>query len=815
MARRSPPVQTFDLNANVAANYARPPMDDGDMARAAGRAVASLGGALAKLAKASEDKASAASVEQAQEQAGRDAQASVAMPKPIPASDYLARLRQIESGGNDRAVNPNSRASGRYQFIPSTARQYGITDPFDVNQQEAAVRRFTEDNRRALAKALGRDPTPGELYLAHQQGASGATRLLANPDADAASIVGSAAIAQNGGRPGMTAGQFARMWMTKFETGTRMASPEIKPLQLRKDGTPQGDAYDEALLKAGGYRAKAAMAAGLDQIEEQFADDPEGFEREAEKLRDAYYNAFEKEPELQATAEADFELNAGPVRRRIYDARDRRAEGEMKQAAVEAVTAQGSLLEKQAYALGVNEDADHQLAVIQQRAMNVIDSALDVGALSPAEASRQRQAIVGRLVQARFDGVFDALKTPAEKQAFADRLASPEMQAELLEKLDLDDYRSLTQRYAMMARQETEKQDAGTRLERERFSKLVNDDVASLAATGKGVAIGNLPLSADEVSRVLGPERAQAWSEARTSALTLFSTTDGMQRLTAEQIEARLAGIEPKAGAEGYAGAEKTFSQAARVAGEVMRKRQEDPAAAVDEAFPELQDEALRNDPAKLAAARMERQAALGLPELARQPLTNAEARRMAERLTLYREDPEALVVATERLVAEMQQAYGEFGDDAMAQILRVNGVTREASAIAVEMMKKIGMGQPVTPADARAMDQATARDVADRAMSGEPQRTPQPPDRRRPASQPLKKPTGPNAAAVEHLRKNPHLAAEFDSYYGAGLAEKYLAAPPGAASRTLPDGSRELVHENGWIEIYRPDGSVEGRMGP
>jgi hypothetical protein len=131
--------------------------------------------------------------------------------------NYFARLRQIESGGNDRAMNPKSSAKGRYQFIDSTARQYGITDPFDVNQQEQAVRRLTEDNRKTLLKALGREPTLGELYLAHQQGAGGAAKLLSNPSADAGSIVGTQAIALNGGIPGITAGQFGRKWTAKFD----------------------------------------------------------------------------------------------------------------------------------------------------------------------------------------------------------------------------------------------------------------------------------------------------------------------------------------------------------------------------------------------------------------------------------------------------------------------------------------------------------------------------------------------------------------------------------------------------------------------
>jgi len=454
----------------------------------------------------------------------------------------------------------------------------------------------------------------------------------------------------------------------------------------------------------------------------------------------------------------------------------------------------------------------------------VIDSAAEIGAITPAEASRQRQAVTGRLVQARFDGVMDALKTPAEKLAFAEKLSSPEMRTELLEKMPLDDYRTLVERYRVMARQSGEAQDADARIERRRFEKLIGDDVASLAATGKGVALGGLPLSADEVSRVLGPEKAEAWSTARGQALQLFTATDGLAKLTPEQIEQRLAGVAPKAGAEGYADAEQVFGQAARAADAILKKRAEDPATAVDEAFGLLQDEALAADPGALAAARMDRQAALGIPELSRQPLSNAEAKRMAQRLMLYRDEPEAQAQLVERMTGEMREAYGEHGDAAMAQVLRQNGVSRDMSALMVQAAAKTRKGEPLTQADARAMDQALRRDMANDAMAG--------------TSAPVAAAAGAaasgggargsargfvhktskapvvNAAAVEHLRANPQLGPEFDRKYGAGLAESYLTAPQQEfRARTLPDGSRELVYENGWVEILRPDGSVEGRM--
>jgi hypothetical protein len=130
--------------------------------------------------------------------------------------NVMIRIGQIESGLNPRAKNPNSSASGLFQFINSTGRQYGLTNPFDAEQNTAAAMQFTSDNVSGLRRAFGRDPSPGEIYLAHQQGLGGAKKLLSNPDALAASLVGNQAVQLNAGRPNMTAREFAQLWDAKM-----------------------------------------------------------------------------------------------------------------------------------------------------------------------------------------------------------------------------------------------------------------------------------------------------------------------------------------------------------------------------------------------------------------------------------------------------------------------------------------------------------------------------------------------------------------------------------------------------------------------
>ncbi|NTF67689.1 transglycosylase SLT domain-containing protein [Rhizobium rhizogenes] len=151
----------------------------------------------------------------------------------------LTQIAGVESNFNPASYNKGSGASGLFQFVGSTARQYGLSDPFDAAESADAAARLTKDNAAALKRGLGRDPTAGELYLAHQQGAGGALKLLQNPDANAAKLVGESAVASNGGSIGMSARDFAKMWTSRV-TGGSPGYVDSQVVTATPSGTPDG-----------------------------------------------------------------------------------------------------------------------------------------------------------------------------------------------------------------------------------------------------------------------------------------------------------------------------------------------------------------------------------------------------------------------------------------------------------------------------------------------------------------------------------------------------------------------------------------------
>ena len=114
------------------------------------------------------------------------------------ADDYMATVRQRESGGNDMATN--GVAYGRYQFtlqtwlgVAAAHPELGLRpeDIWNGEKQDQAMRAFTADNARILQKE-GFDPTSSNLRMLHFLGTGSGPKFLkamqVEPTSDAAAM---------------------------------------------------------------------------------------------------------------------------------------------------------------------------------------------------------------------------------------------------------------------------------------------------------------------------------------------------------------------------------------------------------------------------------------------------------------------------------------------------------------------------------------------------------------------------------------------------------------------------------------------------
>ncbi|MCJ2107847.1 hypothetical protein MKK70_21200 [Methylobacterium sp. E-041] len=217
------------------------------------------------------------------------------------AGDYLATMRAKESGGNDDAKNPNSSATGRYQFTTDTwnglARKYpdlGLTPNgrSDPAQQERAAQAFTNDNAKALTSA-GIPITPGNLYVSHFLGEAGGPKFIAgamsNPDAPAVAFVSPGAARANrsiffdaDGRP-KTAGAVYAERTSRFGGGgapvaQASAGPRTAPVAIANNEA-ETQALEQRMGMMPATRTAAAPTPDTDEADTPVANaQPAGFQ---------------------------------------------------------------------------------------------------------------------------------------------------------------------------------------------------------------------------------------------------------------------------------------------------------------------------------------------------------------------------------------------------------------------------------------------------------------------------------------------------------------------------------------------------------
>ena len=211
---------------------------------------------------------------------------------------YLLAQAKLESNLDPKARARTSSASGLYQFIDQTwlrtldrhgealgfgreaaairtdggrarivdgdMRSHIMALRFDPRASALMAGALASDNRAALSDALGRDPQPSELYLAHFLGQNGATRFLETlsraPDTKAAAILPAAARAN---RPIFYSGGAAR------SVSQVMALMEGKMARAMAGNSalPEGDMPMPAIAGV------ASEADGFERARGRFADE--------------------------------------------------------------------------------------------------------------------------------------------------------------------------------------------------------------------------------------------------------------------------------------------------------------------------------------------------------------------------------------------------------------------------------------------------------------------------------------------------------------------------------------------------------------
>lgn len=287
-------------------------------------------------------------------------------------------------------------------------------------------------------------------------------------------------------------------------------------------------------------------------------------------------------------------------------------------------------------------------------------------------------------------------------------------------------------------------------------------------------------------------------------------------KLREEDLDRRLAQLRPKEGSHHIAEQQEVYEKAEKRVEKLLEQRRTDPAAAVagtpqvkgvtdklENGQPKNQAEAFQ-----LVNARLNSQRLLGIAPQNQRPLTNAEAKRLAQPLMNVDEGraEEVLQQVNEKVVKAFGHKYSgiimkqvadhAFSDkarkDSLFQVLR--GMDEEGRVAPTDMEraremyrvrtmeKAIGAPageQPPTPSEQfgtgifpGSFGQLRKRiEFFGQVLGGGP--SPQQQDK--PAKREVVPARKPPPAAIEHLRQNPTLAPQFEQRYGTGTARQYL----------------------------------------
>jgi hypothetical protein len=152
--------------------------------------------------------------------------------------EIAVKFAQAESSLNPNAKAKTSSASGLYQVINKTWKEYGGGDKKDVNEQIRVGTDVIASNQEKFKRKFNREPSAAELYAYHVLGPTGAPQLLrADPSTPMEQVVSPEALKANSVWKGKTVGQVLATYEKKVGgSGKAPASTEQRNTRMRPTG---------------------------------------------------------------------------------------------------------------------------------------------------------------------------------------------------------------------------------------------------------------------------------------------------------------------------------------------------------------------------------------------------------------------------------------------------------------------------------------------------------------------------------------------------------------------------------------------------
>ncbi|QCM10095.1 lysozyme [Agrobacterium tumefaciens] len=350
------------------------------------------------------------------------------------------------------------------------------------------------------------------------------------------------------------------------------------PLALRRDGTIRGEAFDNAALSAWGWRMQEGVSNDLYAAQQQHEEDPAGYAAAAQEIRKKYVAELPADPKVREMFDKSFANQNQAYVRNINAKYETKLRGEQLASFSSGYSSRLVDLERQAQVLGANPEGDAIIAEQTTSFQRSIDGAVAQGILTPAQAEKYKIDVATTSARGRIQGVYDALPTPEQKEAFAtDLLNDWKEQKGPLAALPYDTVKGISNTLFNDAREQINRRTASNKAEKVRIDALIEDDVASIAATGKGLDPSSSGLDPAKVGEIVGPEGMQKWRLGQDRANRIYAATNGMEVQSTSDLNQRLTLMKPEAGKPGYADELEIYEAARKRAQDVLKERQTDP----------------------------------------------------------------------------------------------------------------------------------------------------------------------------------------------------------------------------------------------